>query len=196
MKLLLTSDGLTTEKIRNIVIENSKTENRIAILATNTNTEISKYYTDIILDNFKKIGYKNLDIMDFEDYAKYDLEKYNIFYICGGNTFTILNYAKKVNLKSDIKKLFKRDGLYIGVSAGSIIMQENINTANEISPDENILNLQDLSGLNFTNIFLTPHYTESEEEQVLNFEKKYNVKVERLTDSEAIFIKDDEILKI
>jgi peptidase E len=122
MKLLLTSDGLTTENIINIIIKNSEKEDKIAIIATNTNTEISKYYTDIILDNFKKIGYKNLDIIDFEDYAKYDLEKYNIFYVCGGNTFVILNYAKKVNLKSDIEKLFKRDGLYIGVSAGSIIM--------------------------------------------------------------------------
>jgi dipeptidase E len=195
-KILLTSDGLATENIKNTVKENSNKHDKIAILATDTNKEISKYYTDIISENFKKIGYTNFEIIDFENYNKYNLSEFNIFYVCGGNTFSILNYARKVNLKNNIEKLFVRNGLYIGVSAGSIIMQENINTANEISPDPNFINLEDFTGLNFTNIFLTPHFTESEETQVLNFEEKYNMKVEKLTDNEAIFIKGDKILRI
>jgi dipeptidase E len=196
MKILLTSDGLSTENINKILLDNSDKNWKVAILATNTKTEISNYYINIIKNNFENIGYKNLEVIDFENYHNYDLSKYNIFYVCGGNTFKILNYAKNVNLKKDIEKLFERNGLYIGVSAGSIIMQEKINTANEISPDPNEINLKDFTGLSFTNILLTPHYTESGENEVLKFEEKYNLKVERLTDENAIFINDDEILKI
>ncbi len=82
------------------------------------------------------------------------------------------------------------------MSAGSIMMQENINTANEISPDTNDIGLEDMTSLCFTNIFLTPHYTKEEEVEVVKFEKKYNVKVERLTDNDAIFLNDEKIIKV
>ncbi len=98
-KILLTSDGLSTENIKQIVLEHTDKNWKVAILATDTHIDKYKIFTDQIIHNFKTLGYQNLEIIDFENYAKYNLDEYNIFYVCGGNTFKILEYARKVNLK-------------------------------------------------------------------------------------------------
>jgi peptidase E len=97
MKILLTSDGLSTENINKILLDNSDKNWKVAILATNTKTEISNYYINIIKNNFENIGYKNLEVIDFENYHNYDLSKYNIFYVCGGNTFKIFQPVFKTS---------------------------------------------------------------------------------------------------
>lgn len=202
MKLLLTSDGLANENIKKIVLENADKSFKIAIIATDTDTEKSRYFTDHIQNNFLNLGFSNMKIFDLEKlYNKSEnideLDRYNIFYICGGNTFKILHFAKLINLQKSIEKLFERNGLYIGVSAGSMIAGPSIESVMEADPEANDVNLNNFTGFSFVENFIFPHYKKDvHEENILKVEEKYKIKIDRLTDENAIFVNGDKIVFI
>ena len=189
-KILLTSAGLTTENLKNAFLDLVKDlkEVKIAILATKYNGSAVNMFSTQIKKSFEDMGFSGVEILDLEENIENRLGIFNVFYICGGNTFEILKFAKQNNLGSEIEKLFERNGVYVGVSAGSIIVGLNINIANEVEPDPNNINLQDLSGLGIVSEIVCPHYIENHEEQVLEFEEKYDLKVFRLTDEQGLLI--------
>jgi dipeptidase E len=63
----------------------------------------------------------------------------------------------------------------------------------------NTINLQDLSGVEITDIIIFPHYEREDlfpneltiEERIRKFEKNFDCKVTRLTDSEAVIINNN-----
>ncbi|QQS22553.1 Type 1 glutamine amidotransferase-like domain-containing protein [bacterium] len=107
-----------------------------------------------------------------------------------GNTFKLLKFARKSNFKTSIESLLDRNGIYIGVSAGSIIVGPSIEIAGEVSADKNEVGLEDYTGLGITNLIVLPHYSSDIEEQAKAFEEKYKVCVERINNSQAIFIEN------
>jgi dipeptidase E len=187
-KFLLTSAGIGTSELKKAVLEHVPQNAKIAIIATDVESEKSRYYTDPIIQGFASIGLHDCEIIDFTKYKSSEMSRFDVFYICGGNTFKILQLAKQANLKQDILQLFERGGLCIGVSAGSIILAPNINVANEIRPDLNEIGLTDLSGLDMVSDLIAPHYDLSHEQEVLDFENKYKVNVLRMTDTQGLLI--------
>lgn len=133
-----------------------------------------------------------MDFIDLETQPEKDLSSYGIIYVCGGNTFKLLKFAQKANFKLSIEKLLERNGIYIGVSAGSIIVGPSINIANEVEHDPNDVGLEDLTGFDITSLIVLPHYSPEMETETANFEKKYGVIVERLDNSHAILIDNGE----
>jgi len=162
-------------------------EKKVAIVTTASEGKESNQFSVLAKNQFLEAGFKTIDFVDLET-EQTDFSHYDVIYVCGGNTFTLLKYAKERNFKESISKLLNRGGIYVGVSAGSLIMCPTINQANEVEPDPNEVGLDDLSAFHFVDFDVFPHYHDEIENEIVEFEKKYQIESKRLRDGEAIVI--------
>lgn len=187
-KIILTAQGFFSETVKNKfnVLTGDKTNKTIAFIVTaakdKENNKFNLRDKDILLG----MGFKSVDFIDLETTPDVNLSTYDVIYVCGGNSFKLLKFAKEANLKDSISSLLKRDGLYFGISSGSLILGPSIILANEVTPDQNDVGLIDLSGLEVVPYTIYPHYSAEVEEDLLSFEKRHGVKVQRLTNNQAI----------
>ncbi len=81
----------------------------------------------------------------------------------GGNTFYFLNSLRKAKLLPQLKAYVQKGGILTGLSAGGIMMTENIELAGypEFDRDENIVNITNLSALNLVDFLFFPHFKNS-----------------------------------
>lgn len=84
-------------------------------------------------------------------------------HMAGGNTFYFLNSLRKCQTLNRIKKFVARGGVLTGLSAGAIMMTENIDMAAypEFDRDENQVNISNLSALNLVDFLFFPHFKNS-----------------------------------
>lgn len=190
--IFLTSTGLSSE----LVTERFKglfsdyKNHAVAIVTTATEEKENNKYAQLAKKQFSEIGFLHIDFIDLETEPDKDFTEYDIIYVCGGNTFKLLKFAREANFKSSIENLLKRNGVYIGVSAGSIIVGPSIEIAGEVAADKNEIGLEDLTGFGITNLIVLPHYSPEIEEETKVFEAKYGVAVERLSNSQAVLIEN------
>ncbi len=195
MKLLLTSNGLTSRKIRKEflkLLDKSLSENKVLIMHT-AKSRKQFGYVRAIRKSLVKLGIKKVSIVEANISKKINVKKYrsfDIFYSCGGNTFYILDRVRKTGFDKLIKSFIKRNGVYIGLSAGSILIHKTIGIAGWGSEgDKNEINLKNLKGLGVTNIAIFPHFKKRLSKEVSDFKKKVNYPVKILRDGQAIMIK-------
>jgi dipeptidase E len=81
----------------------------------------------------------------------------------GGNTFYFLNSLRKAKLLFCLRQFVDRGGVLTGLSAGAIIMTENIEMAGypEFDRDENGVGLKNLSSLGLVDFAFFPHFKNS-----------------------------------
>ncbi len=84
-------------------------------------------------------------------------------HMSGGNTFYFLNSLRKSKLISELKMFAKGGGVLTGLSAGAILMTENIEMAGypEFDRDENTVNISNLNSLNLVDFLFFPHFKNS-----------------------------------
>jgi dipeptidase E len=196
MKLLLTSAGLKNQKIRDFfVAQFDALKNKKACLIFTIWEESDWLWLDGYAEELGGIGlvYDQLNIS--EDKNLSDLKDYDIYYVCGGNTFYILDRMRKTGLDKVLVESIKNGKFYVGVSAGSIIAGPDIEVAGLGDPND--VNLKDLTGLNLVPYIITPHYNPKEKSEVDNFmEKRKGESVIPLTDDQAVFVEDGEMVLI
>ena len=192
--IFLTSTGLSSKNVYDKFkeIADSKSLKKVVIITTASSDKENNQYSQLALSQLKSIGFDVLDFYDFENEGLKDLSQYDVIYVCGGNTFKLMKFAREMNFDKEVESLLKRDGAYIGVSAGSLVVGPSIKIAGEIHPDVNEVNLTDFKGFNIIDLIIFPHYSSEFEEEIKSFETKNNVKIERLTNSQAILVKDGE----
>ncbi len=195
MKLLLSSAGWEWNSKISLEFLNltDKKPSEIKVFLVNTADKKDREweYVKFIVEQLKKIDIisKNVSIFSLNrKIKKEDLKDIDIIYICGGNTFHYLNGIRKTGLGGEIKRLVKEGVGYFGVSAGSIVVGPSIDIASPF--DENDINLKNLTGLKLTNIIISPHFDEKDKKIIKDFEKRNKCKVFRLTDNQALLIKD------
>jgi dipeptidase E len=192
--LFLTSTGLScnaiTEKLKLIFI--GRTKGPVAIVTTAAEGKENNKYSQLAKKQFSDLGFEHSDFVDLETESNKDFSRYEVIYVCGGNTFKLLKFAREANFKSSIENLLKRNGIYIGVSAGSIIVGPSITITGEVAADHNEVGLEDFTGFGITDLIILPHYSPEIEKEVVVFENKYSVKVERISNSQAIIIENGE----
>ena len=196
--IFLTSTGLTSEnvslKFRGLVSNPENTS--VAIVTTAAEGKSENKYSQLAKKQFSEMGFLRIDFIDLETEPGKDFAEYDVIYVCGGNTFKLLKFARESNFKASIESLLKRNGVYIGVSAGSIIVGPSIEIAGEVAADKNEVGLEDFTGFGITNFIILPHYSPEIEKGASDFESKYSVKVERLNNSQAILIENGEKILI
>jgi dipeptidase E len=84
-------------------------------------------------------------------------------HMAGGNTFYFLNSLRKAKLLPELRKFAEKGGLLTGLSAGAIMMTENIEMAAypEFDRDENSVGLKNLSSLGLVDFAFFPHFKNS-----------------------------------
>ncbi|MFH1244748.1 MAG: Type 1 glutamine amidotransferase-like domain-containing protein [bacterium] len=85
-----------------------------------------------------------------------DLSSFHVIFVEGGNCFYLLDWMRKSGFDIVIKQLLDRGVVYIGSSAGSIVMGPDIEYAKSLdipSPQ-----LGNFAGLGLINSLIIPHY--------------------------------------
>lgn len=197
MRLLLTSAGLINTEVSELLLkELSKPteQSRVLVIAYSQNPQ-EEFYVNESKKELEQLGFKYIDIVNMHNTIDLNLlKKPDAIYICGGNTYSVLDMLHKTGLSNYIIENVNESAIYIGVSAGSIIAGPNIEIAGWGSEgDKNEVGLQDLTGLNFVNIAVFPHFHDELQSEVDDFRKKVNYQVIELTNNQALFIKDKEV---
>lgn len=143
---------------------------------------------------------KNITIVNINkkvNLKKFNINNFDVFWTTGGNTFLILDRIRKNGFDSFIKRFVKLGKLYIGFSAGSIILFKSIEIAGiGKGADINKIGLKDLRGLFLVNFAVLPHYTKKQEKDLFYMRKNLKYKIKEIYNREAITVFGDDIKKI
>ncbi len=121
----------------------------------------------------------------------------DVIYLLGGSTYYILDRLRKLGIDKMIKKFANKGGVFIGISAGSIIAGKDVKIAGWGSEaDSNDIGLKDLRGLGLTDIAVFPHYKLKLKNEVKEFREKVDYPVFELRDGEALAIAGNKINKV
>ena len=173
--LILTSTGLSDERVREAVRARAdfSRHKKVALITTAAPEKEKSSYVQSDYQILKDIGFSDIDFFDVEKKSSpysnalenigirrrennvSGLRNYGVVYVAGGNTFYLLHHLRKSGADAVLREMLeKRAILYIGVSAGSIIMGKSIAS----SADENTVGLQDLAGLGLLDAVIIPHF--------------------------------------
>lgn len=195
-KIILTAQGFYSETVRNRFDEivEDKMNKSVAFIVTAAKDKENNKFNIRDKETLLSMGFKSVDFIDIESNPEVKLDKYSVIFVCGGNTFKLLKYAKEANLRNSISNLLTRGGIYFGISSGSLILGPSIILANEVTPDSNEVSLTDFSGLEVIPYTIYPHYSPDIENDLLMFESRHGVKVKRLTNEQAIILETESMI--
>ena len=195
-KLLLTSTGLANQNITNQflqIIDKPVSQIKIIFVPTASRSEEELKYVQESKKELLDLGIlkNNIKTLNLDSSVSFDeVEDFDVIYVCGGNTFYLLKKVRETGFDKVIIEFAKTGKLYFGVSAGSILVCPNIDIASPF--DENDVNLTDLTGLNLTDVIVSPHYKDEEKTIIGDFKKKSQYEVVPLTDEQALLVIDGE----
>ena len=189
-RLLLTSTGFTNPKLGDrflALLEKDPLNTKVLFIPTASRSGDEMKYVKESENELVQLGIQkeNIAWLDVGNVAAVgDIDSFDVIYVCGGNTFFLMQKLRDTELDKKIIELVNRGKVYVGVSAGSVIAGPDVSIANPF--DENDIGLKDMSGLNLTNKVVTPHYNDKEESIIGEFKKKLPYPVVPITDSQAV----------
>ena len=199
MKLLLTSTvEFFTPKLSMVFGDEGKDMNVLCIpTAAYAEAGYEKWLTPELEGIRKQVkSFIEFDIKNKkQDELLKALDSVDILYVTGGNTFVLLEEMKKIKFHEVLDFLFQRNGVYLGSSAGSIVMCPDIDFIQEMDEPEKA-NLDDNSGYALVDFGIMPHIDQPEFNDV--FEKTLQTtnkgkKIIGLRDDQALWIEDGYI---
>lgn len=124
------------------------------------------------------------------------LKNNDFIYVTGGNTFFLLQELKRTGADKILIQEINKGKLYIGESAGAIVLAPNISYSAKMDCVEKAPNLKDYTGLNLVDFYVVPHYKNWEmgkavTEIVNTYSNCFDLKV--ISDTQAILIDDNQI---
>lgn len=147
-----------------------------------------------VKENFLNAGAIITDILDIDNSNIENILKYDIVYGLGGNPTHLIELNKTTNLKEVLIKFLEK-GIYIGESAGSMILSDDLKYAYTIkkgTKPKYDIKLDTYKGLNLVQYKIFPHYNKVNEEmegKIKSYELNNNEKITRLNDGEIIKIR-------
>ncbi|MFA4931125.1 MAG: Type 1 glutamine amidotransferase-like domain-containing protein [Patescibacteria group bacterium] len=196
VKLLLTSAGLThrdiVARMRELLIglDNKK----VGVLYTVRNPG-DECWLKQQEQEMRELGidYEMVNISIERNIAN-ELSDFGVYYVTGGNTFYILDQLRRTGIDKLLLDRISSGCVYVGLSAGSIIAGPDIEVAGfGIGADENDINLTDLSGLGWVDVYVWPHYLLSDGEDLRRFYQQKQKMVVGLTDEQAILVDGEQM---
>jgi dipeptidase E len=178
-KIILTSTGFTNKNIKERFLElvNIPADKiKVIFIPTAAITEDAKIMVPICKDQLLNAG-----ILEDNIYT-YNLDRvmscdeicnFNAIYVCGGTSQHLLNKMNETEFYLPLKRFLDDGGVYLGVSAGSIVLSKNLP-----------------NNLEYINCTLNVHSKEGTECGHLNTNDCPKI---YLTDKQAIIITDTDI---
>lgn len=161
MKLLLTSGGVANESIAQELVRlagKPAEELKIAFVPTAAFVEAGeKSWFVAQFTNLAKFGFAQVDIIEpslpHTEWRE-RLGDSDVVFVSGGNTYYLLDQSRRNGFMEWLKHELG-DRVYVGSSAGSILVTPTILTA--ANGDQNIVGLEDLRGAELVDFELLPH---------------------------------------
>ena len=175
-KILLTSTGFDNENIKNkflTLLDKDVSNTQVLFVITAADDADSVRVLSGCLDDLTNCGIKDANITVYDMHKLIsldDIKKYDVMYVCGGSTKKLVDRIIELNFKKVCDELINNSGIYIGVSAGSIVASGTY---------KNSLNLIDNK--------LDVHCEKGSSNGIISTHDEIY-----LTDSQAIYISDKE----
>ncbi len=134
----------------------------VTFIPTASLVERYKAYIDEDKEVFRKLG---MIIEELElsaataEEAEATIKKNDYIYLAGGNTFYLLQEVKKTGADKVIIEEVNRGKVYIGTSAGAIIVAPDILYSEAMDKKDKAPELKDYKGLALMEEYPLPHYT-------------------------------------
>lgn len=114
----------------------------------------------------------------------------NIVVISGGNTFELLRNLRESGLDKTIGEFVeKSDFVLAGFSAGALVLTPSIDICNLPNFDENLVEVEEFSGLDIVDFEVFPHYDKLSQKATLESYRKTSAnRVRVVTDEDYISI--------
>jgi dipeptidase E len=198
MKLFLTSVGIVseiTDEFLKLLGKNPKNA-KLVYIPTASDPEPDRSYANEDIKRLQELGFAvaSVDLKDQnQDSLTQKFEGADVVFVEGGNTFYLLDWVRKSEFDTAVKKFLEREGVYVGVSAGSVIAGLNIEPAGWKHADRNIVDLKDLTGMGLVPFLITPHYTAEVAEIVKESAATCGKPTIALTDQQAVWVYGNRI---
>lgn len=198
-KLFLCSNFKSVENLlEEFINENLKGKKVIFIPTASIHEEVDFYVAEG-KDALEKLGMV-VEILEISNSSQLEiinkLESNEIIYISGGNTFFLLQELKRTGADKIIEKQIKLGKVFIGESAGSMILSPNIKYVEDMDDSAVASNLENYDSLNIVDFYPVPHYKEfpfkeSVEEIILKYERSLPLIL--INNSQVILVNEDNI---
>lgn len=128
------------------------------------------------------------------DTLRKDLSQFQVIFVAGGNTFYLLNEVKKSGFDIVIKELLDKGAVYIGASAGSMILGPDLNHLTTIDHPEQVPELTDYKCLGLIKERIVPHFgKEKYVDRHAQLQKEWRDEILLLRDDQVLIVNDDNI---
>jgi dipeptidase E len=203
MRLFLTSDsfrnlGAEAKKEFWKLVGKEPADTRAAFIPTASNFEENKAYVERDHQLLYGLGIPTQNIVDIElDHSVTcdDLKSFDIIFVEGGNTFYLLQKVRESGFDKAVTEYLEKDlGVYVGVSAGTILAGPDIEIA-EPYDDKSKAALENTKGLCLTPSAFNPHFQDEDQIIIDQYQSKVSYPIKPLHDGEAV-ISNGSIEKI
>lgn len=155
---------------------------RVTFIPTASLVEEVRFYVDDDRKAFEELGIivEKLEITTASpDKILEVLNRNDYIFVSGGNTFYLLQELRRKGADILITEQIRAGKLYIGTSAGSIILCPDIEFVKEMDYNHTAPELQYFTGLNIVDFYILPHYLDFPFEEITqNIVKKYGKKLD------------------
>jgi len=201
MTLLLTSNGIKGEivDIFLTLLKKPASEYSVAFDITAAyGEEDNPQWFGKFRDQLYHLGITNIEDLDLRSENPGELEqvlsKKDMLFVNGGNTFFLLDSMRKAGLKKALKKFLSEDKLYVGVSAGGIVLTPNIAIAGVEPGDINKVGMEDFTGLSIVDFEFSPHVPDMVSyDSIEKYSKTTSNKVYAVDDYAAVLVQDGKV---
>lgn len=124
------------------------------------------------------------------------LRRNDFIYVAGGNTFYLLQELRKTGADKALIQEICKGKLYIGESAGAIIVSPDIGYSAEMDCVEKAPDLNSYAGLNVVDFYTVPHFKNWEMGKaalniITTYSDSLNLKI--ISDNQAILVEGNEV---
>lgn len=171
----------------------------VTFIPTASIPETVKFYVGAGRKALEKLG---LTVDELEltkasaEEISYKLSKNNYIYITGGNTFFLLQELRRTGADKIITKEILAGKLFVGESAGSMVVSPNIEYAKGLDNYKKASALGSFSALNIVDFYPLPHHTNFPfKKAVENIISEYEseLKLYPISNSQAILVNGNDI---
>lgn len=162
--ILLTSTGLSSTEAtawlngRMCTLKYRPEDTPVYIVTTAANGNCDHKYIRLAVEQFRQLGFSRVYCIDIRDEPLPRVIDMGILYIAGGNTYMLFSAAQKARLDAWLETM--PGWLYIGVSAGAIILGRSLLPAAFVGDDPGDLYKHDEPAFRLINADIFVHYNE------------------------------------
>lgn len=196
MHLLLTSRALANEEMTSLFLSFATGCKRVGILTTAAMLYKEKNRNTVLLTKrLQEMGFQ-VDYIDVETDNPGSLREPDLIIINGGNPYYLLHHLRQSEADKVLTRQIEQQYPVMGISAGLLILLQNLSIIDWLTPEMNTINLTDKECLGLIKEVIVPHYDrfvaegKISAERVDDFEKQLQQPLIRLGEYQALYLKD------